>query len=1210
MYHITNKHLNLKSLLILPVLFLFTDKVFSQSGYTPPYGYVQSTPPSPESAKLAQFSISPPNLYNGTQSLGVPLYSFEFEGKNISLDLRYQASGVRVGENSGNVGLGWAISPPGSISRTIKGYDDLAFASNRDVVGYVYDLVPVPASYSHSYWVNYLNTGMKDTEPDIFSYSFLGSSGQFILNKKASSAAPITITKLTVNTDKILYDEPTKTFTVIDSDGFKGVFSVKEYSTAISGSNNNIAWDACSPQYVDVNQNIKSGGRAINSWHLEKIISPNERELVFNYDINPSNGFSDYLSINSESWGETNSIRSSFMTPSVVKSCSRVIYENIYLTSIQSLDHNIKIQFNYGEREDIENFANTASIYPNWLSAINTDRGGYSATLKSPKKLNSITVSNINSPLFLNIPIVFNQSYFNSTNPAKTKFWRLKLDNVIVGDQKYEFKYFDGLPAKDSRGIDYWGFYNGKDSNTYLAPALQTYPNIGINYFPYLTDNYYYQAENRSADFSFGKAGLLYEVKYPTGGKSVYEYESHEYKLDGREVTPATSAFNFISAINGNQNLDVFYKGFGIQGCGEMKITLRVECKDFYLGNPCTIASEDRTKLALELIHPAGHVMHSLRFDQLWGPGISNYEQVIIYNTPPGLPQGEYTMKTYAVQQNGATKYYGTIMIQFSSYCTQSSSIIDITRTQAAGGARVKSSAIFDESGNLIEKRKYEYTDNFGLSTGKLMNPLLQLTQFEGKYPSLKYFNTSGSALANGNAAQGSHIGYTEVKVIHEGKNGTPNGYEKYTYINKPNVYLPFHSDSTIGTHISTYAEENGSMEFKSNNNSTGNMVDYTIDKYQYVKTGDINAAQLFYFPNDVGTGYGPPASNFYKTRTGMMQLKSHTYSKPLLETTDSIKYNNFNQIKSVKKVLGDPLGETITHYKYPLDESTTSGIIGALKERNMVSIPYETQVTSNGTTIDAKGVLHKTISIGGGLTKVVPGRMFQHNTELGFSSSNGASFGGSYYETKNFVQYMANGNPTEFLDQGQIRKSIIWGYNGIYPIAIVDNAAANQICYTSFEAEEKGGWTFSGTPVTSAISKTGRKYYNLANGTISKSGLPSGTYKLTFWARVGSGTLNWNFMGKTENLTTTWKLVVREFTGTSTSIPMGNLYIDELRLHPMNSLMVSSTYDQMIGATSVTDPNNKTTIYEYDSFGRLLRVKDQDGFILEQYQYSYANSN
>ena len=59
-----------------------------------------------------------------------------------------------------------------------------------------------------------------------------------------------------------------------------------------------------------------------------------------------------------------------------------------------------------------------------------------------------------------------------------------------------------------------------------------------------------------------------------------------------------------------------------------------------------------------------------------------------------------------------------------------------------------------------------------------------------------------------------------------------------------------------------------------------------------------------------------------------------------------------------------------------------------------------------------------------------------------------------------------------------------------------------------------------------------------------------------------------------------------------------------------MNSLMVSSTYDQMIGATSVTDPNNKTTIYEYDSFGRLLRVKDQDGFILEQYQYSYANSN
>jgi YD repeat-containing protein len=90
--------------------------------------------------------------------------------------------------------------------------------------------------------------------------------------------------------------------------------------------------------------------------------------------------------------------------------------------------------------------------------------------------------------------------------------------------------------------------------------------------------------------------------------------------------------------------------------------------------------------------------------------------------------------------------------------------------------------------------------------------------------------------------------------------------------------------------------------------------------------------------------------------------------------------------------------------------------------------------------------------------------------------------------------------------------------------------------------------------------------------------------------------------------LNTTWKLVEREFTGTSVTIPTGNVWIDELRLHPSESTMTTSTYEPLIGVTSMTDPTNRTRFYEYNNLGRLIRIRDQDGFIIEQYQYNFSN--
>ena len=51
---------------------------------------------------------------------------------------------------------------------------------------------------------------------------------------------------------------------------------------------------------------------------------------------------------------------------------------------------------------------------------------------------------------------------------------------------------------------------------------------------------------------------------------------------------------------------------------------------------------------------------------------------------------------------------------------------------------------------------------------------------------------------------------------------------------------------------------------------------------------------------------------------------------------------------------------------------------------------------------------------------------------------------------------------------------------------------------------------------------------------------------------------------------------------------------------------MTTYTYEPLIGMTSKCDANNRITHYDYDSFGRLKVICDQNKIILKEFDYQY----
>ncbi len=231
--------------------------------------------------------------------------------------------------------------------------------------------------------------------------------------------------------------------------------------------------------------------------------------------------------------------------------------------------------------------------------------------------------------------------------------------------------------------------------------------------------------------------------------------------------------------------------------------------------------------------------------------------------------------------------------------------------------------------------------------------------------------------------------------------------------------------------------------------------------------------------------------------------------------------------------------------YKYPFDYSTQdfNGIIQNMLDSHYLTPTIETfQRELTTGSKYANTTLGRKINVFGLDDGLIAIKEFQH-----YSSSSLSDFKASHYE-------YTNGKLAEASVETDSPTAFIWGYANTLPVIEAKNASLSDL-------QSATNWAIA-----------------------NMSGSPQGVTDL-------EGLLDYIGDVNTSAQKTTW-----------------SNFNEKLRESSLlsHSLVNTASYNPIIGITSQTAPNGQVIYYEYDVFGRLKYIKNQDGHLLKANKYAY----
>lgn len=490
--------------------------------------------PSTETFEIAKYGKLTPSLYTGAMSFSIPVFTYEDPDFTIPISLDYNFNGYKPSVHSGTVGYGWFLNCGGNITREVIGLPDDAqacetmgggfaraiqsgiFNTETDItnskqiyleehIGDVHELsnVNIFSDCPNYNWKHVRGAGY-DTCPDIFHFSFLGYSGEFMLTKDGS---------VKIFNTSHPYGEFTVEYDFSSAEPSSNSFS----EIRIKTGNGYCYYFGGSQKNVEFSKSSGSMAYTISGWKLRKVTAPNGNTVEFIYDIlqRDYSIFECYTpDFQSFAGGLTGVIGD--QASSQTMEYTQTVFH--YLLSKIRVNDDVLVNFVYDDKSTRENEEN------DFNGELLPSRHEIYEELFDEKRLASIHITNINSQTVEKVDLTHT---FTSDSSGAARMFMTKLTSKQFGSHSFEY---DGVssqtnfPKNDTYATDYWGYWNGQST----AFSLKSYIMNPVS--DSMCRDLYEQLNNseiKSSDFSYSKMGGLTKITYPTGGSSRIEYEPH-----------------------------------------------------------------------------------------------------------------------------------------------------------------------------------------------------------------------------------------------------------------------------------------------------------------------------------------------------------------------------------------------------------------------------------------------------------------------------------------------------------------------------------------------------------------------------------------------------------------------------------------------------------------------------------------------------------
>lgn len=1156
--------------------FVLLQARFSQAqGQTPGNlsGFTKITevlPPSPNSSSLGKYGGLDVGLASGMANINVSLYEYKANHLNLPISINYSSNGFKVDEIASRVGMSWALNAGGAITRTVMGAAD----ENSTRV-----LPPADFPQRTQNLIDFVeavnDADYNDAQPDVFSFNFNGYSGQFILDNGMN---PVLLNHAAMKIEKN-FNGTDWNFKITTSDGVQYFFGGASATETTNKYQSN-----CGKSYPSF---------AATAWYLTKIIHTDNDIISLSYlpvGYNFQTGVNEIMY--SSLVGQNVQSGLSNQPPNLTNSsCMSWLQTNTVILDQISSSAGGKVTMIYVNRPD-----NGDKL----LSRIEIYRPGQSGLFR----FINFSYQNVHSTAFNNSYSVQDTSLCNRPFLLKVTEGNPQTSDVKV--HSFAYNGLDQLPARLSYAQDAYGYFNGHTNSTLIPPP--SYDSWKPYFNSATADRGYYP--------DYSAKGLLSKVSYPTGGSDtlVYEpnttYQAYQPPTPNDNVyltgigiedrvpnTQTSSSFNIPQPVTGSLTASCDYNpssGYALDA----------------LHNKCVISVFDLTANAsvfsqtLQVGQSISSVEISLKGGHAYQMSITPYGAAakayasLTYpdsNIPPvqylngvvaGLRIGKIITKSSATDGNPHLKEY--YYYNSSNPSQSSGSVVFAPHFEKNFPVfqRSESNSGADPGFAVCAQAEYDYFAMYSNSQTNLYY-----------YPTPVYYSSviesDGASFANGGTEHHFQLApdIPGQSIIGDPITSAP--LTSYSWKNGKEIYsCQFKMNGTASIPLKKVF-----THYREDSRISSEFVSYMVNKkYSPTCTSTPTPYPDQYAAYDIAT-----YSHFRKWMY-VDTVRTWTYNSAgtsYLEDINTSEYGNVSHALLTTSTTTTSDGNlNVTTMAYPQDVALTGPEETA--RQALISQYNISPVLSQHATRGASEVSTTKINY-----MVYPsGLVLPHiyNVKQGTNAAEDRVIFNGYNSYGQLLSQSVISGP---------QTSYIWDYRSIYPIAEVKNADTLSIAYTSFEADGNGNWTIGSAQrdsVTAAI--TGYKSYNLSGGAISKSGLTAATtYIVSYWTKSATPlTIAGTISGYPVNglITKGWYYHEHRVTGVTSLTLSGTGNIDELRLYPLNSQMVTYTYTPLVGVTSSADGRSMPTYYEYDGFQRLQNIKDQDGNILKSYDYHY----